>query len=367
VILVGASATERQGALDPEAVLRRLADIEAPELPVLSIYLDMRPQATGNSPGRRASLTVLRDRLSDIGATIGPRGPAFDSFQADSERMQAFLDREFDRSAQGLAVFACSGVDLWETVEAGTPFEDSISADTRPHLFQLARLLDVFEASVVAVVDTNTVRLFVSRIGHLAELDGPDEDPVHHRKRSTGGWSQARYQRHIDKHHKDFAADAAAAIERLVERYDARRVVLCGDEVATTPLLSALSEPVRARVGEILRVDMRASRDAVAAEVEPVLRRMEEDASASVADAVVAGVRSDGLGVAGLDATRKALEIGQVDTLVIADGGSIDDDARNDLVRLAATSGADVEVAEGHDGLGRLGGVGGLLRYRIDG
>jgi Bacterial archaeo-eukaryotic release factor family 10/eRF1 domain 3 len=361
------SAAKLQGASDPQAVLRRLADIEAPDSPVLSIYLDMRPQATGNSPGRRASLTVLRDRLSDIGATIGPRGPAFDSFQADSERLQAFLDRDFDRSAQGLAVFACSAIDLWETIEAGTPFEDSISADTRPHLFQLARLLDVFETSVVAVVDTNTVRLFVSRIGHLVELDGPDEDPVHHRKRSTGGWSQARYQRHIDKHHKDFATDAAAAIERLVERYDARRVVLGGDEVAITPLLSALSEPVKERVGEILRVDMRAPRDEVAAEVEPVLRRMEEEASASVADAVVAGVRSDGLGVAGLDATRKALDIGQVDTLVISDGAEIDDDARNDLVRLAATSGAEVQVVDDHEGLDRLGGIGGALRYRIEG
>lgn len=359
-------AASAPAGLDHEAHLRRLADIEPTDLPVLSIYLDMRPQATGNSPGRRASLTVLRDRLSHIESTLGPRGPELDSFRADVERILEFLDNEFDRSSQGLALFACSGIGLWEIVETGTPFEDSISADATPQLFQLARLFDVFETAVVAVVDTNTVRLFLSRIGHFAELDGPDEDSVHHRKRSTGGWSQARFQRHIDKHHADFAADAAASIEQLVGRYDARRVILCGDEVAITPLLSALSESVKESVGEILRVDMRTPRDAVAAEVEPVLRRMEAEASASVADAVVAGVRSDGLGVAGRDATRAALEIGQVDTLVIADGDAVEEDARNELIRLAATSGAEVLVVDGHDGLDRLGGVGGLLRYRID-
>jgi hypothetical protein len=36
---------------------------------------------TGEGPGRRISLTILRDRLSTIEGTLGPRGDAFDSFQ----------------------------------------------------------------------------------------------------------------------------------------------------------------------------------------------------------------------------------------------------------------------------------------------
>jgi hypothetical protein len=51
---------------DLQDVLRRLAEVEPSELPVLSVYLDIRPQATGNSPGRRAGLTILRDRLREI-------------------------------------------------------------------------------------------------------------------------------------------------------------------------------------------------------------------------------------------------------------------------------------------------------------
>ncbi len=102
-------------------LLRRLAELEPTELPVLSVYLDMRPQATGESPGRRTSLTILRDRLRKIEGTLGPRGDGSDSFHADAERIQAFLDHEFGRSSEGLAIFACSGADLWETVESGAP------------------------------------------------------------------------------------------------------------------------------------------------------------------------------------------------------------------------------------------------------
>jgi peptide chain release factor subunit 1 len=346
-------------------LLRRLAEFEPTDLPVLSVYLDMRPQATGESPGRRTSLTILRDRLSEIEGTLGPRGDGFDSFQADAERIQAFLDDELDRSSQGLAIFACSGAGLWETVETGTPFEDEVGADAVPQLFQLARLLDEQETVVVAVVDTNTARLFLSRVGRLDEAGGPDADSVHHQKRSTGGWSQARFQRHIEKHHADFAQEAAGAIEGLVERYGAERVILAGDEVALTPLMAALSDRTKELVGDVLRVDIRAPRDEVAAEIAPVLRRMEAGASSAIADQVVAAVRSDGLGVAGLDATRQALGNGQVDILLLEANSDVDDEQRNELIRLAATTGADVEVVEAHAGLTRFGGVGALLRYRL--
>ena len=36
------------------SVLRRLSELEPSELPVLSIYLDLRPQATGERPGVRS-------------------------------------------------------------------------------------------------------------------------------------------------------------------------------------------------------------------------------------------------------------------------------------------------------------------------
>lgn len=348
-------------------VLRHLAAFEPGDVPVLSIYLDMRPQATGENPAVRSGLIVLKDRLREIEKTLGRRGEALDLFRADAARVERAIKQEVASTSEGVAIFACHGREIFEVVEAGVPFENQVTADALPELFQLARLLDEQETAVVAVVDSNTARLFVTRTGAMAEVCGPDDDSVHYRKRSMGGWSQARYQRHIDKHRADFAREAAAEIERLVDREGAVRVVLTGDEVAITPLRAALSPTVAALVhDEVLRVHVRTPNDDVAAEVTPLLARAEADDARAVGDRLVQAVRADGLGVAGLDGTRRALEYGQADLLVLSPEAPLDDEDRGALIRLATTTGADVEVVEGRADLRDLGGVGALLRFRLD-
>jgi peptide chain release factor subunit 1 len=380
-------------AVDLTRQLRRLADLEPSELPVLSIYLDMRPQATGQRPGRRAGLIVLRDRMREIERTYWPRGADYDSFTADRERIDEFLGQQLDESAQGVAIFACSGDGLWETVTSGVPFRDSVSAGPLPDLFQLARLIDEHEAAVAALVDSNTCRLFVTRTGRLSEVGGPDDASVSYRKRSLGGWSEQRYQRHIDEHIASFAEESAQAIAQLVDREGARRVLLAGDEVAITPLEERLPAAVRDKVDEVLRIDIRASHDELSDEVRAVLARLEAESSASAADTLIAAVRSGGLGVVGLEGTHSALQAGAAEVLVLAglpgqdadktehadardlahqgqqlsdaEPGLLDLDIRNELVRLAAATSCAVEVVNDHQPFNRAGGVGAILRYRL--
>ncbi len=137
-------------------LMRQLAAFEPGTEPVLSIYLDMGPRETGENPAVRTGLIVLKDRLRRIEKTLWPRGPAFNSFQADAARIDQYLADEFPLTAYGLALFTCAGRDLFEVVTVGTPFENQVSAGPLPDLFQLARLLEEQETAVVAVVDTRT-------------------------------------------------------------------------------------------------------------------------------------------------------------------------------------------------------------------
>lgn len=170
-------------------MLRRLAEVEAGGLPVLSVYLDLRPRATAENPGLRSGMVVLKDRLREIEKTFLRRGADLDSFRDDAERIRRYVDESVAPATHGLALFACAGRDLFEAVEAGVPFENRVSAGPAPDLFPLARLLDEQETTVVAVVDSNTSRLFVTRAGRLEERSGADEDSKYSRKRSMGGWS----------------------------------------------------------------------------------------------------------------------------------------------------------------------------------
>src|SRR5262249_7935011 len=157
-------------------VLRRLARFEGGGLPVVSVYLDMRPEASGERPGRRPGETVLRERLREIERTYLPRGPQLDSFRADAERVGRYVAQERAAGARrppagGAALFAGAGRGLFGAVRAGPPFENQVSAGPAPDLFQLARSLDEAETAVIAVVDSNTARLFVRRAGVLEEAE----------------------------------------------------------------------------------------------------------------------------------------------------------------------------------------------------
>jgi hypothetical protein len=345
-------------------LLRSLAEQISVEAPILSVYVDVRPMAHGERPGERNELTTVRDRLNAIAATHDPHTDARDSVDRDIDRLQAHLDAEDLSGMAGLALFACQRVGLWETVSSQVEFDTQVSAGPTADLFQLARLLDDSVAAVIAIVDTNTCRLFVTRRGGLVERPGPDEPVDEHRRPDVGGWSQARFQRHVDMQDKRFAAEAAQAIERLVQREKATHVILAGHERAIGTLVPELSEPVRGLVEHVARIQMRSSADDVREEVVPMLAALEEAEGTEVADRAVGGARAGDLGVTGIDATMAALEAGQVDELVIDETASIDEDLRGELIRQAALTDARVEIVREHPGLLRFEGVGATLRYR---
>jgi len=371
--------------------MRRLAEVESLEFPILSIYLDVRPEATGESPGRRAAFTVLRDRLNEIEEAYGPRGDDYASFALDRERIVAFTEQELDPGTTGLAIFACSGLDLWQVVTAGVPFRVSVGVGPRAELFQLARLVDEHETVVIAHIDAGGARIWVERHGQIAESESPGTGLEGSGRARKGGWSQARYQRRADNQVDALVAETAATIERVVESEDARRLVLAGEETVVARLEEAVPQPIRQRVGEIGRAG-RASDAEIDELVAPVVERLEAQEGVALVEEALGLAKAGGLGVAGPGRTRRLLEMGAVDTLVLLGlpGGGpesqdqqdardlqdqlpgderrsgVDVELRNELVRLAALTSAAVQVIDEHDGLSQAGGAAALLRYRPD-
>lgn len=344
-------------------LLRQLANFDPGDALVLSVYLDMRPH--GGSPAIRPSLIMLTDRFRQIEKTLLPRGAALDHFRIDVNRVQRYLDEHAGPWLQGVAIFACNSHQLFETIETGVPFENQVVLEPVPDLFQLARLVDEQETAVVALVDTNTTRLFVTRSGFLEEVAGPDDDPFGYRQRNTGGLNHKQYQRHVQNQREVFAREAATALEELVSQEGAKRVILAGDEVAIPLLRRTLSPQLEPLIHEeIVRLDIRTPRDAVLQEVAPILEQVEVEESHTQADQLVEAVRAQGLGVIGPQETRDALEHGQGEVLVLAEEAPLSEQERNDLVRLATLSGAEVDLVPGHTLLQQMGGVGALLRYR---
>jgi peptide chain release factor subunit 1 len=372
------------------AQLDRLAAFEPVDLPVLSLYLDMQP----NEHGRDQFEPFVRKIMSERQRTFATGTPARQSFDADVDRINAFLSDSVDRSANGLAIFACHGADLFETMQMNAAIDDHwLFVGPVPHLYPLARLTDRYPRYAALLVDTNAARLLVFS---LAQTESEREvKNAKTRKTSMGGWSQARYQRHLDNFHEQHMKEVVDVLDRVVREESINHIVIACDEVARPLLMQELPKHLAAKIVDLVRLDIKTPEHEVLQETLDALRANEAKTDQEHVDAMIDAWRGSGLAVAGPEDTLEALQMGQVDELLISANpatlrraewmppgttpGAVDvetsapsadvDSERlklaDELVTKAHATGARIRFIESPDLLFEVGGVGALLRFKI--
>jgi peptide chain release factor subunit 1 len=349
-----------------DALIDRLAAFEPTGFPVLSLYLDARP----DEHGRERFDPFVRKELAARAKTYPERSVERESFDFDAARIQEWLKTEARPSAHGIAIFACSAADgFFEAVQLEAPLDASeLFVGEQPHVYPLARLNDRYPRYAVVVADTDDARIFVIGLGAV-ETKGEIENPKFNRSRA-GGWSQARYQRHIDNFRLQHVKEVADALDRVVRDEGIGKVILSGDEVVVPLLRGQLPEYVEERVVDVLRLGTATPEAEVLRETMDAIRRRGARDEAELVRRAVEGYRGGGLGVVGAAETRAALENGQVHELLIAatpdrvdaEGGGA---AADELVKLARQTSAKVTFIEDGTLLADADGVAALLRYRI--
>ena len=194
---------------------------ETKYVPVLSVYLDLRPLIQGNQPAERPYRVIVRERLHQIAATFAPRGVAFDTIQEAAAKIEGYLDT-IPPDTPGAALFVSGPHDLFEALLSNVPFATQVAASATPDLFQLARLLTDQTVVAVATVELNAARIFLLHQGGLRELRQLADDPkYYHLVHSAPAMSQAHYQRHACQVRERFASEVARDIEQVVAREQA--------------------------------------------------------------------------------------------------------------------------------------------------
>jgi peptide chain release factor subunit 1 len=369
--------------------LDRLSAFEpTTDAPVLSLYLDMRP----NEHGRTAYDAFLRKTLAE--RSRGLKGDARKSFDADAERIVAYLGDDVRRSANGLAIFACSASNFFEAVQLDVPLDDHwLFLGSVPHLYPLARLNDQFPRYAALLLDTNTARLFVFGLG--ATESQREVKNVKTRKTTMGGWSQARYQRHMENFHLHHMKEVVDTLDRVVREESLDRIIIACDAVAKPALMEQLPQHLANKVIDVMKLDINTPEHEVMARTLEALREHDADTDIEQVERMLGAWRAGGLAVVGPEATLQAIERGQVEELLItatpamlqratkltgnmapgpididasAPNGASDPDRHklaDHFVVHAHMSGARIRFIEDADLLSDVGGVGALLRFKI--
>ncbi len=372
-----------------EQLLLKLADFEPTCLPVLSVYLNTQSDKHGRTP----DLQPYLDReFKSLGRTWPARTPERESFDRDAERVRGFIAENMEISVNGLAIFACSGKEFFETIQlAAHVREHRIYVYSQPHLYQLALIDDENPRYAAVFTDANRARIFVFGLGRKLDDDQVKNKTMHRVK--VGGWSQARYQRRVENAQAQHAKEVAEHLVEIVREDRISQIVIAGDSETVPVLMEHLPQEVRRMVIEGPKIANHASEQEIFSATVDTIKEESAKTEAEKVVRLLEAYRARGLAVVGPEATLEALTNGQVDELLLskllertneqpvmieavvapeipdASGGTESDQPREAslpdlLVTKATQTGAAITFIEDSTLLESIGGVAAILRWR---
>ena len=306
--------------------LRDLAGFEAEKGCAISLYLGLDPSVTP-TPGD--AVTRLHSLLDEAAKGDGAnrRDLTHDQrlgLKNDFERIRSYYANEFERDgAQGLAIFS-SGLDnIWRTLPLTEAVQDQVKVSGMLYLAPLVPLVGRGEGALVVVVGRELGHFYRLRGGRLQDLaDHTEEQPGRH---DQGGWSRARYQRHIETKVREHLHEVAEALDRLVRRLRNVQVVVIASEEARAEFEELLSHDAAAAVVGWTSAEAHATPAELLEVAAPVLDRYRAEREADVVARWQEEAARSGRAAAGWEQTLEAASDARVDLLLFQDG--VDHDA----------------------------------------
>jgi peptide subunit release factor 1 (eRF1) len=367
-----------------------LAALEPSPFPFISLYLSLAP----NERGREDHHQFVRKVFKDRGQGFPEESPERQSFDRDAERILQYLESEAKTAWNGLAIFASSGSEFFEAIPLEAPLDHhELFIGSVPHLYPLARVIDTFPRYAAVTLDTNKARIAVFSLGANQREEKIQNEKT--RRSQKGGWSQARYQRRAENFHLHHIKEVVDTLDKIVRDENINHIVVEAEEVALPIFKEQLPKHLAEKLVDVLTIQRDADDTNLLARTLEALRVKDAETDSEKVEELMNAWRSGGLGVAGPEATLSALQLGQVDELIItaspdllkpvqklpddAAPGEVQADTSapqgtadekrlklaDELVTRANQTAARIRFIEDKNLLADVGGVGALLRFRI--
>jgi peptide subunit release factor 1 (eRF1) len=297
--------------------LRELAGLRPDGHKVLSLYINLDPSEFPTQRDRKIEVESLLDVAERALREDGLPHDQRDELRRDVERVRAWFEREFDASGtRGVVVFASSGIDLFDVHRLSRPVRSEVTIDDSPFIEPLAGMPGE-DGYGVLLINRKLARVLAGGPDQMREVVSLADDV--HPWHDQGGWSQARFQRGIQKEVKDHLKHANDELFKLFRRGIVRRLIIgCPDEMRGE-VESTLHSYLRDRIAGWLEIDIRARPAEVAGEAREIIERDERDRERHWLDRLQAGLARGERAVSGLAATLEALNEQRVEALLVAD------------------------------------------------
>jgi peptide subunit release factor 1 (eRF1) len=332
------------GRSDPSLVhevLERLTRLQPGQHRIVSCYLKLEPR----DRSRGKYLIKLKNRVKDAIQALprlGLERAAADIVERDLNRVQQYLRSPANLPhTQGVAIFACEDLDLFEAVPLPVVYRSRLAVDTTPMVRELASVEDEFGRLLTVVLDRTSARFFEVTAYQTRELSGLRANATrgkrfHGDQNGSSGWGEHTYNNRIreeKQRHYEAIARELFAIDR---RQPAHGIVLAGTgaEAAVEPFLH--SYLVERLIGTTRLNPKEATLASVHSATLAVREGYERASERELVHEMLEGIGT-GWGINGLRPTLQALARGQVRSLLVHADASEPGFRCGDSGRLALT------------------------------
>jgi peptide subunit release factor 1 (eRF1) len=300
--------------------IHELAQFEDPAACALSFYY--QPTAPRNKAHKEEAILtkdLAREALRQL-ESRNKNKDSYESARADLDRIVRLSRDLSGHGARAKAVFACSAQDFWREYDLPAQLTGTqLSVDRHFHLKPLAQLLGAFPRLGIVLVDRHRARLFDLRLNELTErMDF--FHPLTRRGRGDGfgGYDAGHAERRVADdalHHFKFIAEFVKdGLEKNMFEY---WILGCQDTHWSQFEPQLHSYAKQKLLGRFSAEVAHVSNEEIHSHAEEIFAGAQQRRCQEVARETLSQARHNARGVTGLRRVLNALELGEVQTLLI--------------------------------------------------
>jgi len=367
--------------MNKEAQMVNLDDIKQMlgevEEPTLTLYLNVDNAAEENQALQPAWKIWLKDTLRGMAEQNRADGSK-EAWKQINQQVESYFEH-YQPQSKSLVFFASPA--FQRTIELPLSFENQAFYG-KPSVAPLLWALDEYEPYLIVLVDQEKARFFISQLGSTEfedalEIDIDDYDwgefttmanpaPGGGAGSVHGGSGKDDFAAMIGEHRNRFYRTVVEQMQKVADRYEARRIILGGSEEAAHALKGFMNETLAQRVIGVLPIPMRSTTQQIIEIALPHALEYERQEEMTLVNQVIDFAKSGGRGALGPKAVMEALDMQRVELLIMPYPME-DTDLAAELPLRAFASGGSVELVHGEaaDRLKQEGGIAARLYYAM--
>jgi peptide chain release factor subunit 1 len=353
-----------------------LANESGPDRCFISVFL--------NSKSNRQ---LLERRFEEYRGLLENGSDERENFDRTVEMIRKHMQRKPPKRGS-LAVFACWLNDFFESHLVSVELKEQVVLDSSPYVRPLAEYLDEYETYCIVLLDHKLAKIFLVSGANIAQVDKARGDIKNHVRK--GGWSQQRYERRRDKQVHGYCQEIAGRLDQLAKEEPFEELIIAGDKVLVKELQDHLSAQMAQKLVAAEPVRAGLSDKELLEHLTPSFVKEERREERQLFETIRDECFREGRAATGLAPVLASLKEGRVNDLLLdrelklkgfrcrrceflgdgipsgcprCEGEIFEVDLVNEMVELAAQTGAETEFADPIEGLTLWGGVAALLRY----